>query len=261
MEGSACYNPASGCQTGSLVVPILEYSHAFGCAVTGGYRYRGGGLQLYGYYLYADFCSGRIWGASESGGVWTSEELVHTGLNISAFGEDEDGELYVTHLGGTLYRVLPETDADGDFVVDSADNCPTIANAAQADSDADALGDACEALYGADAGDRDSDDDGCADGREVRVLKFTPIMGGDRSPTDRWDFFDVSGDMYVDLTDTLDVLLHFGASAPDGSPADERDRGLNPLKPWRSAESDDGVDLTDALVNLQQFGHHCTGPP
>ena len=43
MEGTACYSPNSGCQTGSLVLPILDYSHGEGCSITGGYRYRGDG--------------------------------------------------------------------------------------------------------------------------------------------------------------------------------------------------------------------------
>ena len=56
MPTSALDNP--------LVLPILEYSHSFGCAVTGGYRYRGSRFpDLYGHYVYGDFCSGRIWTA------------------------------------------------------------------------------------------------------------------------------------------------------------------------------------------------------
>lgn len=110
MEGSQCFNPASGCNDGSLVLPVLEYSHSSGCSVSGGYRYRGlryPGLE--GVYFYADFCSGRVWGAQEDDrGEWTAEALLDTNLQITAFGEDADGEIYLAHLSspnGAIYRL------------------------------------------------------------------------------------------------------------------------------------------------------------
>ena len=149
-------------------------------------------------------------------------------------------------------------DADGDGIGDVSDNCPATVNPAQADGDADLLGDTCEASYGTDIGDPDTDGDGCADGREVRTLAFDPSLGGDRDPVNAWDFFDTTGDRVIDLIDALDVLSYFGDAAPDGSPADLRDRDA-PIaaKPWRTAESDSGVDLGDALNNLRSFGHAC----
>jgi hypothetical protein len=59
-----------------------------------------------GAYLYADFCSGNIWAATESGGSWTSRLLVDTPYFISTFGEDVDGELYVGTLSGSIFRVV-----------------------------------------------------------------------------------------------------------------------------------------------------------
>lgn len=110
MEGNGCFNPATGCDDGSLTLPVLEYDHAQGCSVTGGYRYRGlRNPSLAGIYFYGDFCTGRVWGASVQGnGAWMETLLLDTNLNISAFGEDEEGELYVTHLSptnGALYLV------------------------------------------------------------------------------------------------------------------------------------------------------------
>ncbi len=63
-----------------------------------------------GTYFYGDFCSGRIWGGTENPetGAWTSTELLDSELSISTFGEDEQGELYVADLGGTLYRIHGE---------------------------------------------------------------------------------------------------------------------------------------------------------
>lgn len=112
MEGRHCFNPATNCHNGTLTLPILEYDHSLGCSITGGYRYRGSQIrQLYGVYLYGDYCSGRIWGATESNGRWTSRELLTTELSISTFGEDESGELYVAHhdgANGAIYRITTE---------------------------------------------------------------------------------------------------------------------------------------------------------
>src|SRR5436309_2435105 len=111
MEGTLCYDPSSGCNDGTLTLPILEYDHSQGCSITGGYRYRGARFpQLVGRYFYGDFCSGRIWGATESDQAWSSTALTDTPPYITSFGEDEGGELYVVHYGGgsdgALQRVV-----------------------------------------------------------------------------------------------------------------------------------------------------------
>ena len=98
------FNPCDG---HLLTAPILVYNHNFGCSVTGGYRYRGSITAFRGVYVFGDFCSGRIWLASESDGVWSADEWADTDISISSFGEDEDGELYVVDLGrGELYRFV-----------------------------------------------------------------------------------------------------------------------------------------------------------
>ncbi|MGZ8438999.1 MAG: PQQ-dependent sugar dehydrogenase, partial [Candidatus Limnocylindrales bacterium] len=62
LEGWHCFRPATGCNKSSKVRPIVEYSHAGGnCSVTGGYVYRGPSAALVGKYIFADYCSGRIW--------------------------------------------------------------------------------------------------------------------------------------------------------------------------------------------------------
>jgi glucose/arabinose dehydrogenase len=112
MEGKHCFNPATGCNPGSLAQPILEYDHSLGCAVTGGYRYRGTRLpQLFGSYLFGDLCSGLIWKATRtSGHQWVSTILFDSPYTISTFGEDESGELYVAHYAqnaaGAVYRFV-----------------------------------------------------------------------------------------------------------------------------------------------------------
>ena len=91
------------------VMPVAEYDHDGGhCAVTGGYVYRGqaiGGLQ--GAYVFADYCSGVIWTLKADGSDGQALTQVHdTGHNISSFGEDEAGELYVVDHGGRVLKLV-----------------------------------------------------------------------------------------------------------------------------------------------------------
>ncbi|HUP47241.1 MAG TPA: PQQ-dependent sugar dehydrogenase [Thermoanaerobaculia bacterium] len=119
MEGSRCFvPPVSGCgplppscNDGSLTLPVLEYGHADGCSVAGGYRYRGtSNVRLRGSYLYGDYCSGQIWAGRQAfDGSWTSSLLVDTPLMISTFGEDMNGEVYVADhrsVNGAVYRIV-----------------------------------------------------------------------------------------------------------------------------------------------------------
>lgn len=112
MEGTRCFNPANDCQLPGMTLPVIEYAHGTGdCSVTGGFVYRGSRSPvLRGRYLYADFCSGRIWAATLTGGRWTSTLLRDTDLFVSAFGEDSSGEMYVADLsGGAVYRIVDDT--------------------------------------------------------------------------------------------------------------------------------------------------------
>lgn len=96
-EGTDCFNPSSGCERDGLIEPVATYGHSDGCSVTGGYVYRGDRLpSLYGAYIYADFCSGRIWALRhQDGGVREQIVLADTGHRISAFGQTLDGEVYI----------------------------------------------------------------------------------------------------------------------------------------------------------------------
>jgi glucose/arabinose dehydrogenase len=105
MEGTSCYDPASGCNREGLVLPIAEYEHSAGCSVTGGYVYRGNRISgIAGRYLFGDYCSGRIWALTETGNNrWTMTQLLSTELRISSFGEDAAGEVYVVDHSGSVY--------------------------------------------------------------------------------------------------------------------------------------------------------------
>ena len=93
--------------TGPLIAPVTEYSHDEGCSVTGGYVYRGQAIPaLQGVYLYADFCKGTIWGLFKSeAGVYQSRKLIESHLMISSFAEGKDGEIYILHYGGKIYKL------------------------------------------------------------------------------------------------------------------------------------------------------------
>ena len=103
------------CTFGEL--PIIEFSSSGtgNCSVTGGYVYRGSNSNLQGHYLYADYCSARVWIATNEGGTWTSEEWMETPAlqSVSTFGQDEQCELYVADFGSlgtngdeSIYRIV-----------------------------------------------------------------------------------------------------------------------------------------------------------
>lgn len=109
-EGSACFSPPSGCTLASHTPPILEYGRELGNAVTGGYVYRGARSEaLRGYYVYGDVYSNRVWAARRQAGTWTSFVLIEPPSVLggaTSFGEDENGELYVTSFAdGRIYAL------------------------------------------------------------------------------------------------------------------------------------------------------------
>ena len=109
MEGNHCFNPPSDCNTSGITTPIWEYGHddQGGCSITGGYVYRGTKFpELYGKYIYADFCSGRIWVLHYDGKNPVSNTLLLTeNINISSFGIDKNNEIYICDLNGKIYTL------------------------------------------------------------------------------------------------------------------------------------------------------------
>ena len=106
MEGSDCFI-SDPCSEPHLILPIIEYSHNDGCSITGGHVYRGSRLPfLEGFYIYGDFCSGKIWALSyEEGSVVSNTEIVDSNIQIASFGRDLDGEIYVLAYEGGIYRL------------------------------------------------------------------------------------------------------------------------------------------------------------
>lgn len=113
-EGAHCFEEDANCPMGtpscndpSFTDPVIEYTHDLGrCSITGGYVYRGCDLpDLYGKYIYADYCSGDIWSAwRDQLGNWQTQLLNVSQSFITSFGTDADQELYLAG-SGTIYRI------------------------------------------------------------------------------------------------------------------------------------------------------------
>ncbi|HVZ21641.1 MAG TPA: PQQ-dependent sugar dehydrogenase [Vicinamibacterales bacterium] len=113
--GSPCSGPPGS------IPPKLDYAHnqdPFGCAVIGGYVYRGPIVPLRGQYLFSDNCTGSIYVVADAGaGVspWTYEALDGTPfMSTYGFGEDEAGNLYVADGNGPVY--VFHSDSGTDFI-------------------------------------------------------------------------------------------------------------------------------------------------
>ncbi|HHC07442.1 MAG TPA: hypothetical protein ENK55_01815 [Actinobacteria bacterium] len=111
MEGFHCFEPATGCAQTGLHLPVVEYGHAEGYSVTGGYVYRGTAIPgLEGTYFYGDFGAGWIRSFRMVGGVAVDQRdwsaFLGTVPALASFGEDGHGELYVVSLTGTIYKLV-----------------------------------------------------------------------------------------------------------------------------------------------------------
>ncbi len=93
-----------GC-TGTFVDPVMVYPHSQGnCSITGGFRYRGCIPALRGTYIFADFCTAKVFfGTEDTPGNWSFTEWDDLGGSVFGFGEDEDGEVYLLQ-GSSVQR-------------------------------------------------------------------------------------------------------------------------------------------------------------
>jgi glucose/arabinose dehydrogenase len=94
---------------GPTIQPVAEYSHAEGCSVTGGYVYRGVELPEWeGVYFFGDYCNGGVFGLIRTGAdSWDWQRLFETGAQVSTFGADEAGELYLADFAsGLILRLM-----------------------------------------------------------------------------------------------------------------------------------------------------------
>ena len=105
-EGLHCFQPSAECVTIGLTLPVAEYDHNSGQSITGGYVFRGASQpSLWGIYFYADYVSGRIWGLRHTNGQWEAKLFLDSSHNVSSFGEDEAGNLYVVTYSGAILQI------------------------------------------------------------------------------------------------------------------------------------------------------------
>jgi glucose/arabinose dehydrogenase len=105
-EGTHCYK-TEPCDKTGLTMPVVEFGHDKGCSITGGMVYRGKEFPaLDGIYFYSDYCSGRVWGLRKFDNQRQTKELLNTGIAVSTFGEDEEGNIYLAdYRKGALYKL------------------------------------------------------------------------------------------------------------------------------------------------------------
>lgn len=113
VEGFHCFKNKP-CTLADFTAPVVEYPHKDGCSITGGYVYRGKALpELNGHYFYADFCTAIIRSFRYNGGkaqdAWNWRPTLDpesTLARISAFGEDQNGEIYLMNHDGPIYKLV-----------------------------------------------------------------------------------------------------------------------------------------------------------
>lgn len=107
-EGNANSEPGNLNPTGTLISPIVTYGRGAGCSVTGGHVYRGKKVPaMVGRYFYGDFCAGRIWSIKvDSNGKARGKRIHRFSVNqLSFFGENARGELFMALLSGQIFRL------------------------------------------------------------------------------------------------------------------------------------------------------------
>jgi glucose/arabinose dehydrogenase len=114
-EGSRCFQNKP-CDPNKFAAPAVEYDHKTGCSITGGEVYRGAAIPaISGHYFYADYCTGIVrsfrWASDGVRQHWDWKPVLDPNFrlaNISSFGHDHDGELYLISLNGPIYKVVPK---------------------------------------------------------------------------------------------------------------------------------------------------------
>jgi glucose/arabinose dehydrogenase len=280
MEGETCVGGGM-CNTAGLTLPIITYDHSLSdCSITGGYRYRGAAQPSFATkYFYGDYCTGRIWAATLSGSSWSSSLLLDSDLNISTFGEDEAGELYVADAGGGIvYRMLEDTtDTDGDTIPDASDNCPSDWNPQQEHADANVRpngptmpGDDVTYIMHDNSGDHcdtDDDNDGRSDANEssgtgCAGIVTDPLLvdtDGDRL-TDTWECANLTADPPAHPTNPNMKYLGSGSTHSDGDRILDlwEQRGYNSNI---SSTDSDGDGCHDMVELASVDGNRAIGDP
>lgn len=106
-EGRHRYEDKAPTGPGTLLGPAFEYPHSQGCTVIGGFVYRGSQVPAArGRYFFGDYCSGRIWSFLENAS--TARDIRRHSFTVpqlTSFGENARGELFLASGDGTIYRL------------------------------------------------------------------------------------------------------------------------------------------------------------
>ena len=102
--------PVQRLQSSRLTLPVLDYDHSQGCSITGGFVYRGAAIpEVRGHYFYSDYCSGWLRSFRLSGVAMEQRDWAFTNIgNVTSFGVDSAGELYMLSVNGRVYRVVKQ---------------------------------------------------------------------------------------------------------------------------------------------------------
>lgn len=115
MEGPQVIKPGQKPGPTPIRPAAIELPHTIACSVTGGYVYRGKKFpELTGAYVFGDWETRRIWAARFDGDkLKEMPEIVKVGIRMSAFGEDNVGEIYVLEYDHGTVHTLARNDAAG----------------------------------------------------------------------------------------------------------------------------------------------------
>ena len=105
-EGNHTYGNKPAPSNLNAVPPVVEYDHSQGCSISGGVVYRGKMAEWSGVYFYADYCSGKVWGLLHAAdGSWNNKLLFENAGQVTSFGQDQNGEVYLVDQQGTIYQL------------------------------------------------------------------------------------------------------------------------------------------------------------
>ncbi len=224
MEGDNCY-PGGGCTCNApgLTDPVHEYMHGEGCAVIGGYVYRGCALpHLVGRYVFADRCDPGVRVFDPARG--TVSKAVVPLPAVNSLGEDLDGEIYILTVVDIRKVTYADCNANGVSDVDD------VASGTSPDCNANGIPDECDVADCNGNGRPDSCD--IADGT-------SPDANGNAVPDECDNEADLDSDGIVGVTDLLILLGQWGP-CPAGCSADINEDGA--------------VDVVDLLTLLGFWG-------
>jgi glucose/arabinose dehydrogenase len=119
VEGKHCYQ-ADTCDRKGITEAVLEYPHSEGCSITGGVVYRGKALpELAGSYFYSDYCTailrsfrmknGKVVDSWDWKAALDPESQI---AQVSSFGTDQDGEMFVVTHDHAIYKLVRKSPSD-----------------------------------------------------------------------------------------------------------------------------------------------------